>query len=101
MKGITQGDPLAMMIYGGALLPMVRVLKEDRPPIVQPWYADDASSTDHFDEIEAFFKDLAKIGSDFGYFPEPSKSVLIVRSPNLLSAFVHSLTTTPSRISNY
>ena len=77
-----------MIIYGGAMMPVVRDLKEDHPPIVQPWYADDADSAGDFDEIEAFFKDLAKIGPDFGYFPEPSKSVLIVRSPNLLAVQV-------------
>ena len=51
-------------------------------------YADDTGSAGHFGEIEVFFKDLAKIGPDFGYFPEPSKSVLIVRYPNLLAALV-------------
>jgi len=78
-----------MKIYGGVLVPMVRQLKECYSPVVQPWYAGDAGSTSHFDAIEAFFKDLVKIGPDFGYFPEPSKSILlIVRSRNLLAARV-------------
>ena len=74
-----------MLIYGGVLMPMVRQLKEDYSPVVQPWYAGDAGSTSHFDAIEAFFKDLVKIGPDFGYFPEPSKSILIDRSRNIES----------------
>ena len=83
--GITRCDLLVMLIYDGGLMPMVRQLKEVHPHAVQPWYADDAGSADHFDEIEAFFKDLAKIGPDFGYFPGPSKGILIVRSRNLQS----------------
>ena len=54
------------------------------PRCVQHWYDDDAGSVGDFDGIELFFEDLVKIGPDFGYFPEPSKSVLIVCSPNLL-----------------
>lgn len=65
---------------------MVRDHKESYPRCVQPWYADDAGSTGHFDEIEAFFEDLVKFGPDFGCFPEPSKSVLVVRSSNLQRA---------------
>ena len=47
-----------------------------------------AGSAGHFDEIEAFFKELAKFRPDFGYLPEPSKSVLIVRSPSPKRAVV-------------
>ena len=57
-------------------MPMCRRLKESHPRCVQRWYTDDSGSVGHFDEIEAFFEDLIKIGLDFGYFPEQSKSVL-------------------------
>jgi hypothetical protein len=44
----------------------------------QPWYADDAGARAKFDEIERFFRRLCEIGPLFGYYPEPTKSILIV-----------------------
>jgi len=49
------------------------------------WYADDIGAAGKYDAIEKFFKDLERIGPDFDYFPEPSKSILIVSSQNLQS----------------
>ena len=41
-EGVTQGDPLSMLIYAAALLPFVKSLKakENR---LQAWYADDSA----------------------------------------------------------
>ena len=40
-KGVTQGDPLSMMFYSIATLPLVRALKGDGHWF-QSWYADDS-----------------------------------------------------------
>jgi hypothetical protein len=40
-EGVTQGDPLAMVIYGLAMPPLSHDLRERYPKILQPWYADD------------------------------------------------------------
>ena len=40
-KGLTQGDPLAIIVYGIGILPIIRDLW-DTPRVTQPWYADDA-----------------------------------------------------------
>jgi hypothetical protein len=51
-----------------------------------PWYADDADAGAKFDKIERFFRRLCEIGPLFGYYPEPTKSILIVRQHNLEEA---------------
>ena len=40
-EGVTQGDPLAMVLYGLALVPLAEHLREEVPSVLQPWYADD------------------------------------------------------------
>jgi hypothetical protein len=54
--------------------------------VEQPWYADDAGAGAKFDEMECFFRRLCEIGPLFGYYPEPTKSILIVRQHNLEKA---------------
>ena len=77
-EGVTQGDPLAMFAYGIGVLPLIRRLKRNHPRLFQPWYADDAGAGGTFDDIRAMFEELQKIGPAYGYFPEPTKSILVV-----------------------
>jgi hypothetical protein len=82
MEGPTQGNPLAMFIYGMGLLPLIRRLKGEVDDVSQPWYADDAGAGGKFDQIKVYFGKLEEYGSKYGYFPEASKSILIVREHN-------------------
>ncbi|KAL3826410.1 hypothetical protein ACHAXA_008618 [Cyclostephanos tholiformis] len=41
-EGITQGDYLAMSLYGVALMPLTSKMREAIPDALQPWYCDDA-----------------------------------------------------------
>ncbi len=75
-----------MFAYGIGILPLIRQLKAEFPQVEQPWYADDAGAGAKFDEIERFFRRLCEIGRLFGYYPEPTKSILIVRQHNLEEA---------------
>jgi hypothetical protein len=79
MEGATQGDPLAMFIYGMGLLPLIWRLS-------QPWYTDDAGAGGKFDQIKVYFEKLEEYGPKYGYFPEASKSILIVREHNVEQA---------------
>jgi hypothetical protein len=85
-EGVTQGDPLSMFGYGIGVLPLIRRLKEEFPSVKQPWYADDAGAGGHFTELRAFMERLQEIGPAYGYHPEPTKSILVVRAHNLVSA---------------
>jgi hypothetical protein len=81
-EGVTQGDPLSMFGYGIGILPLIRRLKIEFPAVKQPWYADDAGAGGSFTDLRQFFLRLQEIGPAYGYFPEPSKSILIVRAHN-------------------
>jgi len=82
-EGSTQGDPLSMIVYGIGTLPLVRQLKQEFPAVEQTWYADDGGAGGRFDSIRKQFTRLQEIGPNFGYFPEPTKSMLIIPNHSL------------------
>ncbi len=43
-EGITQGDCLAMSLYGVALMPLASRMGETIPKALQPWYCNDAGA---------------------------------------------------------
>ena len=55
-EGVTQSDPLAMALYGVALLPLAEILCENFLAIFQPWYADDAAMQATADQVAWCFK---------------------------------------------
>ena len=61
-EGVTQGDPLAMVLYGMMLLPLAEILREAYPEVLQPWYANDAAMQGPPDQVAACFKLLCEIG---------------------------------------
>jgi hypothetical protein len=85
-EGVMQGDPLSMFAYGIGILPLIKCLQSKFPAVKQPWYADDAGAGGCFTDLRKFFLRLQEIGPSYGYFPEPSKSILIVRAHNLHAA---------------
>jgi hypothetical protein len=85
-EGASQGDPLSMFVCGTGILPLIRQLKAELPQVEQPWHADDAGAGGKFEDIRRLFRRLEEIGPTYGYFPEPSKSILVVRQPNLEAA---------------
>ena len=82
-EGVTQGDPLAMIAYGISVLPLIRVLRRDHSQVTQPWYADDAGAGGNFEAVMAHFRDLQLKGPARGYFPELTKSILVVAEKNV------------------
>jgi hypothetical protein len=70
-----------MFGYGIGIMPLIHKLKREFPAVKQPWYIDDAGTGDCFADLRKFFLWLQEIGPTYGYFPEPTKSILITQSP--------------------
>ncbi|KAI2510018.1 hypothetical protein MHU86_4444 [Fragilaria crotonensis] len=77
-EGVTQGDPLSMVLYGLALTPLAETIRAAVPTVAQPWYADDAAMAGPVDGIADAQRLLLELGPRRGYFPEPEKSILVV-----------------------
>ena len=76
-EGVTQGDPLSMVLYGLALVPLAKHLRSEVPEITSPFYADDSAFSGPVSKIYKAMKVLEKHGPSRGYYPEPNKSILI------------------------
>ena len=88
-EGVTQGDPLAMIAYGIGVPFLIRELRNDNPWVTQPWYADDAGEGGTFQKILEHFWDLQARGPARGYYPEPTKRILVVAPGNIDRAEEH------------
>jgi hypothetical protein len=85
-QGVTQGDPLAMDGYALGILPLTRRLQREFPHVDHSWYADDAAGGGTFHHLRDAFHRLKECGPQYGYHPEPTKSILIVSQRNLEKA---------------
>ena len=83
-EGIVQGDPMSMLIYAIATLPLISELKDSMH--TQIWYADDSSVAGNLNHIRLWFDKISKISPYFGYFPEPRKSHLVIHDNSTLQA---------------
>ena len=76
-EGTTQGDPLAMAMYGIAIIPLIERLENDE--ICQKWYADDGSAVGNLDDLKVTLEKVIEHGKAFGYYVKSSKCKLIVK----------------------
>ena len=84
-EGATQGDPAAMAMYALGIRPMMDKLAEVLDDTTkQSWYADDAAACGRLQKLKDWWTRLSEIGPGFGYFPKPSKTVLIVKDLKFL-----------------
>ena len=83
-EGVTQGDPLSMAMYAIRTIPIICQLSHEN--IVQVWYADDASAGGRLQSIQTWWDKLVQHGPAYGYFPNASKSWLIVKDAKLSEA---------------
>jgi len=76
-EGVTQDDLLSMFMYAVGTLPLIQSL-HNPTHWTQLWYADDASAGGSLSDLQEWFSLLCSRGPAFGYFPEPTKSFVVV-----------------------
>ena len=81
--GVTQGDPLTMILYGLWILLLIQYLWKAHPIVTQPWYADDPASGRTFSGICQHLDNLMVRGLLRGYFPDPTRRILVVSAWNV------------------
>ena len=79
-EGVTQGNPLAMAFYAIATTPLIEKLRQDT---LQVWYADDAAGAGKLSRLRAWWDKINELGPAFRYFPNATKSHILVKE-NLL-----------------
>ena len=79
-EGTTQGDPLAMAMYALAIKPLIARLKSNAPNVKQVWYADDATGAGTCADLRVFWDGIQAHGAGYGYHPNASKTVLVVKA---------------------
>ena len=78
-----------MITYGIGILPLIRELQGAHPRVTQPWYADDTGAGGRFTNIMEHLRDLQAWGPAWVYYPEPTKSILVVAPGNVARAEYH------------
>ena len=85
-EGVTQGDTLDMIAYGIGVLPVIRELRVSHPRVTKPSYADDAGAGRKFVHILVHLWDIQARVPERGYYPEPTKIILVVALWNVAQA---------------
>lgn len=80
-EGTTPGDPLAMPMFAIGVVPLIRHLHGTAR---QVWYADDSAAAGSLLELRQWWDRLNQLGPKFGYFVNPKKTNLQVKT-HLLS----------------
>ena len=77
-EGTTQGDPLAMAMYSLGVIPLIMRMSGIQSTR-QVWYAHDSTTCGTIDRLLMWGHKLVDVGPTFGYFPNPSKTWLLVK----------------------
>ena len=82
-EGSTQGDVPAMAMYAIGTKPLLDKLMTAVNPSLckQVWYADDSASAGKLNEMRKWWDELNDSGPKYGYYPNASKTILIVKDP--------------------
>ena len=90
-EGTTQGDPIAMYIYAIAIIPLILMMIDivaARPnqDAKVAAYADDVTAAGNLTGLKHLWDVVNSLGPKFGYYPEATKSWLIVKQEKLQNA---------------
>ena len=89
-EGTTEGDPIAMAVYAIAIIPMILMIVDITSKINDSTktaaYAD-VTAAGKIIQLQNWWKTLCIPGPKFGYYPEASKSWLILKEKAKQRAF--------------
>ena len=80
---MTQEDPFSMVAYGIVVLLITKLLKVVYTDVTQLCYADNAGVLGTFNNVVLYFHELRYNSLDQGFYPKPTKIILIVHTDNL------------------
>ena len=80
-EGVTQGDPLSMLVYALSTVPLIEKLESTG--VTQCWYADDSSAQGSLDSLKEWWDQLNQEGPGYGYSPQGSKTYLVVHPEDI------------------
>ena len=81
VEGTTQGDPLAMAAYGVGITPLFGLIRNETKQVA---FADDLSGAKKLIHLRTWWDNISTYEPPLGYFPNASKSCLVVK-PHLHS----------------
>jgi len=71
-------------MYAVAVTPLIHRLADEN--MKQVWFANDASAGGRLEHIKNWWDNISQIGPEYGYFPNASKTWLIVKEKNFEQA---------------
>ena len=83
-EGVTQGDTVAMAKYALGTRDLILRLKQESEHVVQVWYADDGNAGGRLRLLKEWWDLLNRIGPQYGVFPKPTKTNLVLKDSTLL-----------------
>ena len=86
LEGTTQGDPVAMAMYAIGILPLLLLQHGE---ITRIAFADDFTGVGTIQQMKSWWKTIEEHGPYIGYYPNASKSVLIVKEQHTALAKVY------------
>lgn len=84
--GVAQGCPLSMFLYGLTLVPLIKKLQHLHPNCTQIFFADDGNAGGTWAQLRQYWSSLCKLGPQYGYFPNSTKTKLLVPEQSLQNA---------------
>jgi len=81
-EGTTQGDPLAMLMYALATIPLINRL-DVALDLKKVWYADNATGSGSLSSLRTWWDHLSLVGSAFGYHANATKTWLLTNEDHV------------------
>ena len=72
-----------MTEQGVLVVTLISVFREAHIKVLQPWYTKNVGEDKKIQHILAHLENIMVWGSPSGYFPDPTKNILVIFDPNL------------------